>query len=403
MDRLLQNNMILKILAAMLAILLWLSVHSGGDTAGTGAGFAQSSQTLGDKGVTVLYDERSFSLVGQPKVNLVLHGSAVDVMRAVASGTSIEVMADARKLGEGTHEVPVFYQGLPAGVTADSTTVKIRLEANANKEFTIKVVTEGKPKDGLSIGDPIVSPKTVIVTGPSSAVNAVDRVLATLSLADATETLQTSVPLIPVDKNGKTVKDVRLSRERVEVNVPITKPSKTVPLQLQFKGDLAPGFAVEGISQPGSVTIYGPANVLAALDSYPAPPIDLSGLANTTKVRLKLSNNVEGVTAVQPEEVDVEVKVVAAAQRTFQGIPYKVTGLKAGESYTLGSSPDKVNVTVAGAKALLDKLTAQDLNAVVDVSNQPTGTQELRVQVNAPNFVKVTDITPPTVSLEIKK
>lgn len=405
MDRLLQNNTILKIVAALLALLLWMTVHSGQETntAGNGsAGFAGSTQSLNDKAVTVLYDERLYSLVGEPKVNLTLQGPALDVLRAVATGGSIEVMADARRLGEGTHEVEVFTRGTPPGVEITRTTVAITLEKNANKEMAITLVTEGKPKEGLNVGDAVVNPKAVVISGPQSAVNAVVRVVATIDVDEAQENLQTSAPLIALNQAGKQVEGVHLSQERAEVNVPITRPSKSVPLQLQFKGDLAPGYAVESINQTGSVTVFGSAAALSSLSAYPVPVIDLTGLSQNTRLPLKLAN-IEGVTGVEPQEVEVEIKVVAASERTFTGVPVKVTGLSEGQSYTVLDSSDTVSVTVAGAPSLVEKLTAQDLHAYVDVTNQPAGRQQMRVQVNAPNFIKVLTVEPATVTLELKK
>jgi YbbR domain-containing protein len=406
MDRLLQNNTILKIVAAFLAILLWLTVHTGQETGGTvesGAGFVGgSTQTLKDKPVTVLYNEQLYSLVGEPKVDLTLRGPTIDVLRAAMTGGSIEVLADARHLGEGAHEVEVFTRGQPPGVEIAPAKVTITLEKNTNKEFSITLVTEGKPREGLNVGDAIVTPKTVIVSGAQSAVNAVARVVATINVDKAQESLQTSAPLIALDKDGKQVKNVHLSHDRAEINVPITRPSKSVPLQLQFKGDLAPGYAVESINPTGTVTVYGNAATLATLDTYPAPVIDLSGLDKTTRVKLKLAQ-IEGVTSVEPQEVEVEVNVVKAVERTFADIPFKVTGLTEGQSYTIVDTSDRVSVTVSGAKSLVEKLTPQDLHAYVDVTNQPAGRQQMRVQVNAPNFIRVLSVDPANVNLEVKK
>ncbi|TCP57865.1 YbbR domain-containing protein [Tumebacillus sp. BK434] len=401
MDRFLRNNTVVKILSAVLAILLWLIVQQSDET-GTQSGLTAQPQQQLEKNVVVLYDEQNYYLVKAPKVTLTLRGSYLDIMNAVAQGDAIKAVADASKLGVGTHEVPVYVHGAPAGVSIESASVQIELEAVENREFPIELRMEGKPGEGMVAGDALVSPKTVIVTGAKSALNSIDQVVATISLDEAKEVIQTSVPLTAVNKKGDPVQGVRLSRDRVEVNIPIVKPSKSVPLRLQFKGDLAPGYAVQEVKQSGTVTIFGTANALAEIDSYPAPVIDLTGMNKTTKLTLKLAQ-VEGVTEVQPTEVQVEVVVVAAAKRTFDNIEVKVTGLKAGESYKVLGTTERVSVTVEGAKSKLDALTAQDINAFLDLTNQPGGEGEMRVQVNSPNFVKTLEVTPPTLKLEIQK
>ncbi|ARU60399.1 hypothetical protein CBW65_04445 [Tumebacillus avium] len=401
MDRFLRNNTVVKILSAVLAILLWMIVHQSEDT-GTQSGLTAQPQQQLEKNVVVLYDEQNYYLVKTPKVTLTLRGSYLDIMNAVAQGDAIKAVADASKLGVGVHEVPVYVHGAPAGVSIESASVQIELEAVENREFPVELRMEGKPGEGMVAGEALLSPKTVIVTGAKSALNSVDQVIATISLDEAKEAIQTSVPLKAVNKDGDPVEGVRLSRDRAEVNIPIVKPSKSVPLRLQFKGDLAPGFAVQEVKQSGTVTIFGTADALAEIDSYPAPVIDLAGMNKTTKLTLKLAE-VEGVTDVQPAEVQVEVVVVAAAKRTFDDIEVKVTGLKEGESYNILGTSNRVSVTVEGAKNKLDALTAQDINAFLDLTNQPGGESEMRVQVNTPNFVKTLEVTPATMKLEIQK
>lgn len=401
MDRFLRNNTVVKILSAVLAILLWMIVHQSEDT-GTQSGLTAQPQQQLEKNVVVLYDEQNFYLVKTPKVTLTLRGSYLDIMNAVAQGDAIKAVADASKLGVGVHEVPVYVHGAPAGVSIESASVQIELEAVENREFPINLRMEGKPGEGMVAGEALLSPKTVIITGAKSALNSVDQVIATISLDEAKEAIQTSVPLTAVNKAGDPVEGVRLSRDRAEVNIPIVKPSKSVPLRLQFKGDLAPGYAVQDVKQSGTVTIFGTADALTEIDSYPAPVIDLAGMNKTTKLTLKLAQ-VEGVTDVQPAEVQVEVVVVAAAKRTFDNIDVKVTGLKEGESYNILGTTGRVSVTVEGAKNKLDALTAQDISAFLDLTNQPGGEGEMRVQVNTPNFVKTLEVTPATMKLEIQK
>ncbi len=401
MDRFLKNNTLVKIMSAVLAVLLWLIVHQS-DESTTSTGLTSQPQQQLEKKVEVVYDERNFSLVNDPKVTLTLRGSYLDIMNAVAQGDSIKAVADASKLGVGVHEVPVYVTGAPSGVSIENTKVKVELEAVENREFPVQLRMKGKPGEGMVAGDALVSPKTVIVTGAKSALNSVDQVVAQISLDEAKEAIQTSVPLTAVDKAGKQVEGVRLSRDRAEVSVPIVKPSKSVPLRLQFKGELAPGYAVQSVEQSGTVTLYGSADTLAKIDSFPAPVIDLTGLSKTTKLTLTLTE-AEGVTGIQPKQIAVEVVIVEATKRTFTDIPVKVTGLKAGESYKLLGSSDLVTVTVEGAKNKLDALTAQDINALLDLSNQPAGEGEVRVVVTTPSFVKTVEVTPPTLKLEIKK
>lgn len=402
MDRLLRNNTVVKIIASFLAILLWLIVHSGEDVTTGGGGFAQVTQQLRDKPVKVLYDEHSYSLVTEPKVTLTLRGSALDVVNAVAQGDSIDVIADATKLGEGTHEVPVYVQRLPSGVSSDNPTVTVKLEANVVKELPITLNTEGKPKEGLNVGEAVISPKTVIVSGAKTVMSTVKSAVATISVDDASDTVHSSAPLTVLDDSGKQVKGVRLNHDRADVTIPVNHPSKALPLRLQFKGDLAPGFAVESVTQNPTVTAYGDPKALEALDAYPVPVIDLTGLNKTTTQKVTLSL-LDGITSLDPASVDVTINVVPSTQRTLDNIPVKVTGLKDGQSYSIVSPSDKVSVTVEGAKSLLDKLQPTDLQVFIDGTNQASGTSDMRLQITTPNFIKAVQMQPATLTVNFVK
>ncbi|MBL0385547.1 hypothetical protein JJB07_02695 [Tumebacillus sp. ITR2] len=403
MDRLLRNNTVVKIIASILAVLLWLIVHSGDETSTIGStGIVQITQPLRDKPVKVLYDEHNFTLDGEPKVTLNLHGPGFDVMNTIAQNDSINVIADATKLGEGTHEVPVFVQGLPSGVVSDNPTVTVKLEANVVQEFPVTLNTEGKPKEGLNVGEAVISPKSVVVSGPKSVLSTVTSVVATISLDNAEESIHTSVPLTPMDESGKAVKGVKLNHDRADVTIPVNHPSKSLPLGLQFKGELAPGYAVENVTQTQSVTAYGNPQALEALDSYSVPVLDLTGLSKSLTQKIKLPL-VDGITALEPDIVEVTVNVVKSETRTFDNIPVKVMGLKEGQSYKVIGTPEQVSVTLEGAKSLLDKLQPTDLQVFVDATNQAGGQHTVRLQVTTPNFIKAVSITPSEMNIEFKK
>ncbi|HEU4965220.1 MAG TPA: CdaR family protein [Bacilli bacterium] len=404
MDRLLRNNNIVKIIAAVLAIMLWLTVHAGDEEGGGSTSIADYEASLDDKAVTVLYDERDVSLVNEPKVSIHLKGPIYEVITALNKGSEIKLVADARGLDEGTHQVDVLVSsGLPTTVTYDPIKVKIQLEANVNREFAVKLNTTGKPQEGLGTGEPIIQPATVVASGSKSNMDRVKSVVADISLADADEEIRTSVPLIPVDADGKPVLGIHLSPERAEVMIPIIKPSKSVPLRLQFKGEVKQGYAVEAIEGVGNVTIFGAGKTLDAIDSFPAPPIEMTDLDKTTKFTLKLAN-VEGVTTVEPDVVEVTVRVVEAAEKTFEDVPVKVTGLTGEESYKVVEPQEQtVDIVVSGAPGTLDKLTVDDIYAFIDLSKQPAGQHEMRVQVNTPNFIKLGTVDPPTLTLDVHK
>lgn len=96
---------------------------------------------------------------------------------------------------------------------------------------------------------------------------------------------------------------IRLRYERVD--------SRTLPIQVRLTGDLPEGYELERpiTTSPSVIDVRGPLRLVAALDSVPLVPVDVSGLRSTTNIPAMVdTTEVEGL-RVEPREVNVVLRV----------------------------------------------------------------------------------------------
>jgi YbbR domain-containing protein len=408
MDRWFGNNNVVRVVAILLGVLLWVIVRL--DVQNSSPNGMQStlvSQRYTDVSISVVgLDTNRYSVqsIDPGKVNLQVSGSAAALRRVNIS--DYKVLLDLTGAQPGQQLIPLQAVGFPSGVEVDITppSVTVRLEEKLRKEIPVAVTVVGAPAEGYEAGDPVVEPNRVNVTVSDSTAQEIATVVGEISVKGAKETVKDQVKLVALNAAGDPV-DVAISPPVVDVEVPITSPFKTVPLQIKLNGTPPPGYAVGAFEQSAAeVTVYGSRGFLNTLEFYDGLSVDLGNLTETKSFEFEIPKK-EGVDAVNPATVTATVTIVPAVTTTLQGIPLTVNGKSEMYDYRIISPTDQTfNVTVEAAPDIIANLTAKDVRAIVNVSNMPPGAHELPVEYNLPSFVKTAagNINYVTVLIEAK-
>ncbi|WP_248928967.1 YbbR-like domain-containing protein [Paenibacillus hamazuiensis] len=391
MDKWLRNTNVVRIIALAVGILLWVVVHLEDRSIPGGSGAALTEYTISNVAVTPRYDSNQFFVqsIEPPQVVVTLSGKESALKKVSTSGYSVEL--DLTKVGKGEHVLPLTPVNFPPSVIVKiyPASVKVVLEEKVKKEVPVTINVTGTPATGLKAGQPIIKPNRVIVTMPSSRVDDTDSVRADVSVDKAQTAVSKQVRLVAYDKNGKVIEGAAIDPPVVDVEVPITSPFTTVPLQLKLAGETARGFSVASITKStDKVTAYGPQEVVDKMEFYEGPAINLQDLKETKDLTLDIPLK-NKITQVEPSKVDVRIEVVPSVYKTLEGISFSIVGQNdLYDTKVLVPETGKLNVTVEGAPAVLDKLKPEDIQAIVDISNLPPGQHELPVTLNLPTFVK---------------
>nr|WP_255654969.1 CdaR family protein [Cohnella sp. REN36] len=392
-DKWLSHPTAIKIVSLALGILLWAVVHFDPESR-TPSSVASllENRTINDvKVVAINLDERNYVLreISPQKVRLTVRGTRNDLLSARTSDYTVRV--DLGSLTAGTHTLPLRAD-LPRGIQAlaiTPSTVSVTIEELETKEFEVQVAPAGTPKAGYKAGAPVLSPTNrVHVTLPASEMERVDHVGASISIEGADATIKDkSVKLVAYDDKGKPIEGAVIDPAVLGIEVPITNPFKTVPVQFKLSGSLPPGLSIASFQpETDKVTIYGPQNELDKIDLVEAD-VKLSELTKSGKVMVPLSG-AKGITEFSPKELGINVEIVLSSTRSLQGLPVTVNGLGTGLTMKITDpATGKVDITIQGAPAMLDRLQPGDVSVEVDLSGRGPGTYTVPLRVNLPRFI----------------
>ncbi|TFE19614.1 YbbR-like domain-containing protein [Cohnella luojiensis] len=407
MDKWLNHPTAAKLIALALGILMWTAVHfDPNDTSPNDVASLYSTQVIDDVIVQPFgLDERNYVLLSmEPQtVQLTVKGTRSDLKTAEPNDYRLQV--DLRTVGEGQHTLPLE-EKLPRGITSVSmspSTVEVTIEALQIKEFEIDIKTEGNPAKGYKVGTPLIKPSNrVHVTLPKNQLDKVQRVGATIAIDGDKETIKNkSVKLAAYDKSGNVIEGAVIDPAVLEVEVPITYPFKTVPLQFKFTGHMPPGLSIATFKPDvEQVTVYAPQDALDRLEFIEAD-IQLDELKNSGKVSVPLKI-VAPIIEISPGIIDINIEVLLSATRTLEGLPITLSGLGQGLKATITDpSTGKADITIQGAPAILDRLRPGDVDVIADLSGRGPGTYSIPLNVNLERFMEQAGGTK-TITVEIK-
>lgn len=285
-DRLLQNNTIVKILAVFLAVILWIYIT--GDTQNvntfdTTRPFAKvpvSCYQLSDfMEVIEMEKEVDVTVRGRPETLVTL------------APDDLELFVDLRGLKKGEHLLPVKSM-VPSGVRIDKISpakIKVVLDEIITRQVEIKPVIEGEPAAGLVISDVTIEPLNVVLKGTSGKLTRVEEVWVIINTEEAGEgILQKNLPVTAVNNAGQEVTDLQLIPEEVEVHVEICYPEKEVPVQVILGGELPEGFEIKEIQiQAEKVVLTGLQELLDEVEVIKTKPVDLSERHETFRAEVE--------------------------------------------------------------------------------------------------------------------
>ena len=302
-------------------------------------------------------------------------------VRQLFTSDDIIISANLNGLGPGQHVVPlqanVARQAAVVDISPRQITVELEVLESQLKPVTVDIVSQ--PPMVYSVGEPVLDMRQVEVSGPSSRVDQVVEVVASVSLEGQRATYEDDVRVTPVDVDGNLVSGVTLDPQTVHVTIAIEPRSgvREVRVQPNIVGELPEGyFTTEFDYNPKTIVVSGPETVLNNLPgSISTAPIDLSDKTSSFEVTVPVELPDDRLVIVTGRAVTVIVGIdTQTITRQFDDIPVEFVGGRIGLEYNTVN--DEVTVLLTGPQPLLSQLTENDLSVLVDVSNMDAGESE---------------------------
>jgi YbbR domain-containing protein len=168
-------------------------------------------------------------------------------------------------------------------------------------------------------------------------------------------------------------------------------------------GNPANGFSIASMTQSVKrVTVFSSQATLDQMEFYEGPQVDVTDLKENKKITLDIPLKNKDI-RVDPTKVEITLEIVPSITLTMNNIPLRISGEN--DSFvTKVILPDKpeIQAVLEGAPDLLGKLTLQDVQAIVDVSNLAPGKHELAINLSLPMFIKQAAQQPQTLKATVE-
>ena len=375
--RWLATNVRTILLAFILAVAVWISAVTAADPDEIRSPIEVPLEIVGQDPSLVITSE----IPATVKVTLRAPRSVWD--RVTAQENSIRAILDISNLSAGEHKKDIQIQiaARPMQlVLSDPASVPLTLERLATRALPIDLSLSGQPAVGYQAGDPQTDATEVVISGPESLVERVQRARILLSFSGTRESIDQALPVLALDAQNAVVEGVTVNPQSVHVTIPVSQQGgfRDVAVKVIVSGQVAAGYRLENISVfPPVITVFAsdPQLVNAVPGVIETETLNLQDAkeAISTRLALLLPENIS-IVGAQTVQVTVEVSPIQTSI-TLLNQPINVTGL--GDGLAAQVSPQTVDVIISGPLPVLDALTPQDIIVNIDVTGLEAGTYQL--------------------------
>ncbi len=331
-------------------------------------------------------------------VDLKVTCSRATLSKLTADNVSAVVdVSRIKKPGDYTMSYTLVY---PTGVAnsdvsayGEPRTISFRVERFTSKTVAVKGLLNGSVADGYYAPSLECTPKEILIEGPESLVNSVEYAQVILEKDDLTETVIQSCPFTLIDANGDPVESENvtaavdgLTVDTIEVRQEVL-PMKEVPLMIDFiPGGGATAEDVIWSCEPNTITVAGEADVLERINQIVVAQFDLATLVEPVSEDLPVSipnSDLVNVSGLETVRVNLSINTNQLATKTVRVTDCVTVGLQDG--YAVEVMTVQIPVTIRGPIDEINRITADDVTAVVDVSALNVGTQNVPVSIEIRN------------------
>lgn len=216
--------------------------------------------------------------INQDEASVTISGlkSVVDSIQRVTAVVDLSSATPSFGRAEKTFKIKTNVFGVgPADlddldIRVNPQTVKVRIEALSGKRIPVEVKFPAAPPLGYSYSNPVLTPGSVSVSGKSTEVSLVKRVVLTLPNQFSEGSIDDYFTLIPLDSSGSKVEDVVLSPAKVRLKIEMVEvpATKTVIVSPNVQGEPKFPSKVSRVTvTPSSVTLMGKPSALAGVST----------------------------------------------------------------------------------------------------------------------------------------
>jgi len=406
MKKRLTNNLLLKVVSIIIAVLLWAVIANINDPI---VSIPYNVPVTFINGSYVESNGKTFRVAEEDqdqRVRVVLRGN-----RSVVENRSleeIEAVADLSRI-ENLNAVPhatvpvnvTCDRVLPEDITVTPQSVRVVLEDKASQEFIVSYNVISKPDNRYAVGEVTATPEKVKITGPASLIRKIDRVVADVNVAGIDKDTKGTSSLKVFDRNQDILTSAAMSYLRfdtgepeVVVDVKLWRIVPEIKINVHYSGEAGLGYHVSDISStPGTISIAGTAEALEELRSnnntieIPASEVNIGGATADVDRRIDLIQFLPPGTKISSDVTTaiVTVSVLPVGSKTFELLTRNIEIIGLDASYTVVYDTEEITLNISGPEEVLRTLNDNTVRAQIDLSEQEIGKQKVPIKISVPN------------------
>jgi YbbR domain-containing protein len=408
MKKKLLNNIGLKLISVLVAMLIWLVITNIDDATTTETITlpiqeinAEDLESYGMTYEVVSGTTATATIKGRPSV---LKNLTADDFVATADLSNLSVTGAV--MVDITAKDYVRY----VEIIPDNNVYKVVTEKLVSKQFPVNVKTRGNVATGYYLGEIKSTPNLITITGSETKINSIKEVAVEVDVTGCSANISKE-GLTPVvySLNGEVMETDRLTFDSKSVDVSIAMlRTKTVPVEIEYQGEPAEGYAV--VSKECATTEVLIAGTKTDLDSVSSIKLvcDISGIKEKLETTILYKDFLPANIYLAEGDLEttgaaVTVNVEPYISRTVSVPKENITIQNKSEqySYTLDGN-DTVDVTVSGLSSDIAAVTPENLKAFIDVNGLGAGEHSVLMNISDKTSVKLQENYTVTVWIENK-
>ena len=418
------GNLFWKLLSLGLAFLLWLVVMNviNPSSNQSVSGVKVSLENIAyveSMGMTCRLADSS------DEVSVTVRGRRRTVERLRAA--DITAIADMRQIIDISSTpvlvpVTVSVPGISSeNISVTPRNIEVVLEEIGSKDFVINpVVTAGTlPSVGYQVGTLSVSPEKVNVRGPESVISKIDKINAEVNVSGIAVDKDLTASIHIIDRNGEELPAVERDALKfdkdmttVMVHVQLDEVLEDVPVSAEVWGSPAEGYQVGNVTvTPSVIGVAGTPEAVSRfaneggtlMITQDSEKVDVSGRNADFDVSVNITDFLpEGLKLEDgfTSQVVVSVEILPNRSRAYTFSSQNIRKKNLGEDLSAAFSVKEIRIVVRASDKRLDALTADQIEASVDLAGMEEGTySDVPVEITLPSGYQLTES--PSVSMEI--
>lgn len=381
------NNIGMKVVSVVIAVLIWLLVANINDPVRTER-FTDvpvkiiNEQALTDQGYAYEVTEGS-------EVTIIAKGKS-SILRSM-SESDFEVVADFSKLSK-VNAIPIDvsakkYDDQLELSLGTINTMKISIDEIVSISLPVDIVVKGDVADGYAVGDMVGTPNLVRVTGPENLLSSAKEIRAEVDIDGISHDITANSKPILYDEDGKVItsNQIQLDTNTIDVSITLWK-TKKVPVQLNYTGKPAEGYELVSFDyEPKEIEVAAPDEILETLEYIALPDVYLGGQTEDYEkdVDLTQENLLPEDVVLADDTKDVKIRAniekVVTRKLSFSSNDINIKG-KGKYKVTFDNGNEYV-VSVDGAESRVKDISIGDFEPWIDLTNLESGEHEVTVHM----------------------